>query len=158
MGKKVLLMGDGGDKLSTTLDKCVLSELITGMAEGHEEDIVEIRVPNVRSEVLNNVLEYLTYHADNRAPAIEKPLTRSLQEVLVEWDLKFVHRNYTHAYVFELMQAATYLTIRDMVELCSAVLAEMMKSKSVDEIRDMFGITNDFAPEEEELLRREFDL
>jgi S-phase kinase-associated protein 1 len=31
----------------------------------------------------------------------------------------------------------------------------MIKNKSVDEIRNLFGITNDFSPEEEEQIRKE---
>jgi S-phase kinase-associated protein 1 len=34
-------------------------------------------------------------------------------------------------------------------------VADMMKGKSVEEIRKMFNIKNDFTPEEEEEVRKE---
>jgi S-phase kinase-associated protein 1 len=52
-------------------------------------------------------------------------------------------------------QAANYLDIKGLLDLICKTVADMMKGKSVEEIRKMFNIKNDFTPEEEEEVRKE---
>eukprot|EP01061_Rhynchopus_euleeides_P004915 TRINITY_DN14120_c1_g1_i1.p2 TRINITY_DN14120_c1_g1~~TRINITY_DN14120_c1_g1_i1.p2 ORF type:complete len:160 (+),score=67.53 TRINITY_DN14120_c1_g1_i1:148-627(+) len=157
MSKKVVLLVDG-ERVETRLSNCSLSGMITDLSEGHTDAVLEVPLPNVRPAIAGSVVRYMEHHHDKRAPEIEKPLTRKLQEVLSDWDMKFVEQNYSHSVLFEIIQAATILNIRDLIELCSAVIADMMKMKSVEDIRDMFGIVSDFTPEEEEHLRHEYDI
>ena len=45
--------------------------------------------------------------------------------------------------------------IKPLLDLCCAKIASMIKGKSPEEIRETFGIENDFTPEEEARLREE---
>eukprot|EP00362_Geleiidae_sp_MMETSP1317_P000173 CAMPEP_0201281078 /NCGR_PEP_ID=MMETSP1317-20130820/1276_1 /ASSEMBLY_ACC=CAM_ASM_000770 /TAXON_ID=187299 /ORGANISM="Undescribed Undescribed, Strain Undescribed" /LENGTH=63 /DNA_ID=CAMNT_0047589993 /DNA_START=132 /DNA_END=323 /DNA_ORIENTATION=+ len=55
---------------------------------GYEEDIP---LPNVKSSILNKVIEYCTHHRDDEPPEIEKPLKSAyLSEVVPPWDASFV--------------------------------------------------------------------
>ena len=155
--KRVVLIADGNERIETRLGKCSLSGMITDLAEGHTDITLEVPLPQVRAHVASTVVRYLEHHHDNRAPELERPLTRKLQEVLSDWDMRFIETNYSHTILFEIIQAATVLNIRDLIELCSAVIADMMKMKSVEDIREMFGIVSDFTPEEAEALRREYE-
>ena len=56
---------------------------------------------------------------------------------------------------FSNFQAANYLDIKGLLDLICKTVADMMKGKSVEEIRKMFNIKNDFTPEEEEEVRKE---
>jgi S-phase kinase-associated protein 1 len=55
-----------------------------------------------------------------------------------------------------LLLAANYLDIKSLIELCCAKVATMIKGnhfiyligKTPEEIRQTFGIVNDFTPEE----------
>lgn len=49
----------------------------------------------------------------------------------------------------DLIACANYLDVPSLVELGCAKLGCLMKHKSIPELRGMFGIVNDFAPEEE---------
>ena len=51
--------------------------------------------------------------------------------------------------LYETILAANYLNIRDLLELGSAQVAALMRGKTIQEIRDLFKIENDFTPEEE---------
>lgn len=51
--------------------------------------------------------------------------------------------------------AANYLNIKSLLDLTCAKVASMIKGKSPEQIREMFGIENDFTPEEEEKIREE---
>lgn len=57
--------------------------------------------------------------------------------------------------IFKLTEAAHFLQIEDLLELCSARMAAEIQLMNVAEIRDYFGITNDFTPEEEEAIEKE---
>ncbi|CAK9156970.1 unnamed protein product [Ilex paraguariensis] len=52
-------------------------------------------------------------------------------------------------------KAANYLDIESLLDLTCQTVADMIKGKTADEIRNTFNIENDFTPEEEEEIRRE---
>lgn len=56
---------------------------------------------------------------------------------------------------FVFSQAANFLNIKDLFDLCCKTVADMIKGKTPEEIRRQFNIKNDFTPEEEEAVRRE---
>ncbi len=51
----------------------IMSELIKTMTEG-DKDEKQIPLPNVKSAVLSNILKYMTYHFNNPAKEIQKPI------------------------------------------------------------------------------------
>lgn len=55
--------------------------------------------------------------------------------------------------IFKLILAANYLNIRDLLDVTAGAIANMLKNKTPQEIRDEFNIANDFTPEEEEQVR-----
>ena len=57
--------------------------------------------------------------------------------------------------LFDLILAANYLNITQLLDLTCEKVAEMIKNKTAEEIRSHFNIKNDFSPEEEERLREE---
>jgi S-phase kinase-associated protein 1 len=82
-------------------------------------------------------------------------------ESMTDWDREFI--NVDQGTLFDLILAANYLDMKGLLDLgklnelikgCKSV-ANMIKNKSVEEIRKTFNITNDFSPEEEEQIRKE---
>ena len=53
------------------------------------------------------------------------------------------------------MQAADYLNIKNLLDLTCETVACLMKGNTVEEIRKMFNIKNDYTPQEEEKVRGE---
>lgn len=47
------------------------------------------------------------------------------------------------------------MEIEGLLNLMCRTVAEMMKGKSVEELRRTFDVSNDYTPEEEEEVRRE---
>ena len=71
-----------------------------------------------------------------------------------EWDEKFVETSEEE--LFELLQGASYLDIRSLLNLCCAKVASLINStQSIQEVRELFDIKNDFTPEEEAQIREE---
>ena len=87
----------------------------------------EIPLPDVKSSVLRKVLDFCQRHVDAPMPKIDKPLKSSdLAECGVsEWDVTYV--NVEQETLFELILAANYMDIKDLLDLTCAKVASMIK-------------------------------
>jgi S-phase kinase-associated protein 1 len=56
---------------------------------------------------------------------------------------------------FEHLQAANFLDIQSLLDLTCKTVADMIKGKTPEQIRQEFDIQNDFTPEELEEVRRD---
>ena len=110
----------------------------------------DIPIPNISLPILKKVIEYCTHYKSSNPKEIKKPLiSKDLKENGVEeWDLKFIEMEKVDDLI-DLIVAANFLDIEGLINLGCAKIASMIKGKSVEEIREIFGIVNDFTPEEE---------
>ena len=123
-----------------------LSETIQHMIEDGCTD-GGIPLPNVTGSILAKVLEYCNKHAAD---------AESNKEELDKFDKAFVDEvKADQATLFDLILAANYLNVKGMLDLTCQTVADMIKGKSVEEIRQTFNIKNDFTPEEEAEIRKE---
>lgn len=119
------------------------------------EDIGEadtIPLPNVSENTLKKVIEYCTWHYENPSPVNEDGTPGEHKEA-EEFDQEFIKME--NAPLFELILAANYMDIKALLDLSCKTVANMLKGKTVEEIRTIFGIVNDFTPDEEEAVRKE---
>ncbi|CAK9152249.1 unnamed protein product [Ilex paraguariensis] len=109
-----------------------------------EDDCASTTIPltNVDSKTLVKVIEYCKRHADETITS----------EDLKKFDSKFVDEDQTVLY--DLLMAANFLGIKDLLNILCEKVANMIKGKSPEEIRKIFNIKNDFTPEEEEEIRK----
>ncbi|EFC48998.1 predicted protein, partial [Naegleria gruberi] len=63
--------------------------------------------------------------------------------------------NLDQVHLFALIIAANATFSKKILDLLCAQVANMIRGKSPEQIRDTFNIKNDFTPEEEEAVRRE---
>ncbi|CAI0547366.1 unnamed protein product [Linum tenue] len=117
-----------------------------------EDDCADngIPLPNVTAKILAMVIEYCKNHHGSPDGAAE--------DGLKNWDAEFVKVD--QETLFDLILAANYLNIKDLLDLtCQTVAdmikADMMSGKTPEEIRKIFNIKNDYTPEEEAEVRRE---
>jgi|JI6StandDraft_1071083.scaffolds.fasta_scaffold19227_2 S-phase kinase-associated protein 1 len=137
------------------------SQLLKNMIEGTPIRYVdtgaeeEIFLPNVKGSVLSKVFAYCEHYRDTEPKEIEKPLPKNtLTDLVSAWDEQFISQG-TQEEILELILASNYLDIKSLLELSCAKVATMIKGKSPEEIRETFGIINDFTPEEENQIREE---
>ncbi|ORY52280.1 E3 ubiquitin ligase SCF complex, Skp subunit [Rhizoclosmatium globosum] len=127
------------------------SVLIKNMLEDvGEADDQPIPLPNVSGAILQKV----RHHAQRRPPAAPEEETKpKSSEDIEERDKEFM--NVDQGTLFEIILAANYLDMKNLLDLGCKTVANMIKGKSVEEIRKTFNIVNDFTPEEEEQIRKE---
>ncbi|KAJ8452969.1 hypothetical protein Cgig2_014732 [Carnegiea gigantea] len=105
-----------------------------------------IPLPNVTGKTLSKIIEYCKKHVTANASA-------ATSEDLKAWDADFVKVDQNT--LFDMILAANYLDIKSLLDLTCQTVADMIKSKTPEEIRKIFNIKNDFTPEEEEAIRKE---
>lgn len=150
------LASSDGDEIDVAKDIAERSLLIKNMVSdlGEEAMTETIPVPNVNSSVLKKVIEWCEHHrADPPAPADDDSDSRKKTTDIEEWDQKFMQVD--QEMLFEIILAANYLDIKQLLDVGCKTVANMIKGKSPEEIRKTFNIQNDFTPEEEDQIRRE---
>lgn len=118
-----------------------------------EDDCADnaIPLPNVKGPILARVIEYLKKHVADAEDNKERK--KEDVESLKEFDKEFVKVD--QSVLFDLILAANYLNIKELLDLTCQAVADMIKGKTPEQIRKTFNIKNDFTPEEEEEVRRE---
>uniref|UniRef100_A0A0E0LZ45 SKP1-like protein n=1 Tax=Oryza punctata TaxID=4537 RepID=A0A0E0LZ45_ORYPU len=152
-GDMILLITSDGQQFEMTEAEASMSKLVSNMIE---DDCTEngVPLPNVTSNVLAKVLEYCKKHAAAAAAAAKDVAAKaSKDQELKSFDASFIDVDNTM--LFNLILAANYLNVPSLLDLASRHMAELIKGKTVQQIRYLFGIVNDFTPEEEEEIRKE---
>jgi S-phase kinase-associated protein 1 len=139
------------------------SALLNGMLEDTSEgEETVVPVPNVNAATLKYVIQYLEYHKDAKADTIDKPLKGDLKEIISQWDKDFLYGDLIkggdekqHDILVDVVMAANFLDIKDLLDLCCAAIANMIKGKTPEQLKELFQIERDFTPEEEAKIREE---
>jgi S-phase kinase-associated protein 1 len=141
--KMITLFSSDGERFEVTSEAAAMSQTIHHMMVDGCVDDEGVNLPNVGSEILAMVIEYCNRHV---ASPDEKEDIRSFDDGFVKVD---------HHTLFDIIRAANYLDVKQLMDLCCQTVADSIVSKSVEEIRELFGIVNDFTPEEEAEIRKE---
>lgn len=114
-----------------------------------------VPVPNVNSKVLSKIIEYCSFHVeqDRKAKGADDHAKRQIEDESAKWDKEYIAVD--QAVLYELILAANFLNIKGLLDLCCQSVADIIKGKTPEQIRQYFHIKNDFTPEEEEEVRKE---
>ncbi|XP_028806986.1 SKP1-like protein 11 [Neltuma alba] len=153
--KTITVVSSDGDEFEMTMKAAEQSKLITHMLD---EFGVSDKVPlyNVNSETMAKVMEYCKKHADHEAAKEEDggaAIGAGGEEELKKWDDEFL--KVENGLLFNIILAANYLEIKSLLDSSCQAVADMIKGKTPEQIRQIFNIKNDFTPEEEAKLRSE---
>ncbi|XP_008791979.1 SKP1-like protein 1 [Phoenix dactylifera] len=148
-GKNIVLRSRNGEEFEVEESTARQSEVIGNVIDdGCAED--GIPLPIVDTRTLAKVIEYCRKHAGATS---ELGDDGNADEEIKSWDAAYID---VHLDVlFDLLRASNFLNIPGLLDLACKKLANMIKGKSVEEIRRTFNIQNDFTPEEEEEIRKQ---
>ena len=112
---------------------------------GSDGCIGSIPVPEVRADMLERVVAYLERHNDSGG-----------EEKHSDWDAEYIRNNSGEtSTLIGLTVAANYLDIPGLLDLACHRIAELMRGKTTEQLREMLGVVSDLTPEEDEQIRRE---
>lgn len=133
-----------GQTVEVPVDIAIMFGTIGSMVEDTTvvADGTPIPLPDISIDVLNKLIEWCTYHHG-----------RKNTDETAEWDTKFCELD--QVILFKLILAVNYLDNKVLLDLLCLTIANMIKGKTPEEIRQTFNIKNDFTPEEEEEIRKE---
>ena len=107
-------------------------------------------VPVGDNQTLGKVVAYLTYH-------FEHPLPPSSQHEsfkgIEEWDKTFVAEN--EASLSNIIEVADFLQIHDLLSLASSYIGDKIKSLTVEQIREQFGLEANLTEDDLAAIKKE---
>ncbi|KAI4969828.1 hypothetical protein ZWY2020_000742 [Hordeum vulgare] len=147
-GKMITLISSDGESFEVLEEAAAISRTINHMIE---DNCVEngVPLPNVTSKILAKVIEYCNMHVPSSSDAADG----SGEKDLKSFDAGFIAVD--QATLYDLLLAANYLDVEGLLDLCLQTVADMIKGKTVEEIRKTFNIECDFTPEEEAEIKKE---
>ncbi|GMS97811.1 hypothetical protein PENTCL1PPCAC_19986 [Pristionchus entomophagus] len=161
----VICDGENVEVDMTMINQCqTLKNLVQDTnlgAEGAAEKL-EIPLPNVNAATLKHIINWCDHHK-NDATVVEeegeekKKKKETKSDDIPEWDVNFLSADngVEISVLCEIIHAANYLHIQALLDRSCKTIANMMKGKSSEEIRQTFNIPNDFTPEEEAQIKVE---
>ncbi len=145
---KLVLVSSDNQKIEIDSESAQKSHLLKGLMTDFNSSQEPIPIPDIKADILNKVVEYLTYYKGKNPKDIPKPMpSANLSEIIDEWDVKFINGIELDS-VFDLINAANYMDIPSLLDLSCAKIASLLKGKTAQEIRTMFNIECDLTEEE----------
>jgi S-phase kinase-associated protein 1 len=86
------------------------------------------------------VIEYATFHKDDPPPPPDEEMKAKSSDDIDPWDQEFILVD--QGTLFEIILAANYMDIQGLLDLGCKTVANMIKGKSVEEIRKVH-VSND---------------
>lgn len=142
------------DNIEFKIEKDVAekSMLIKNMLEDVDDSDSFIPLPNVDGKTLDKIVEWCRHHKDE-FKEYENDDEKYRNADIDEWNKKYMEVD--QETLFNIILAANYLDIKPLLNIGCKTVANIIKGKSVEEIRKTFNIVNDFTPEEEAQIKKE---
>lgn len=128
-------------------------------------EVDSIALP-IDSVMLTKALEFCAYHKDKPLENKETPNGNHME--LTEWDNNFFQdlnkdgtiklllvRRFANGSKLIFQKASNFLDIPMLLNASAQYIANTMKGKTPEEIRQYYDIKNDLTPEEEEEIKKE---
>lgn len=148
---KTILLKTNDDKTHVFPLQCAkMSITLSSLIEDFGTIDLPIPVGDISSYTLEKVLEYCQHCIE-----IETMENEDREVYKKQWTDEFCKVEIPQ--LFLMITAANYLDIKGMLDITCDCVAKMMIGKTPEEIRQHFGIKNDFTEEEEKQMYNEIE-
>ncbi|KAJ2557009.1 hypothetical protein EV175_001617 [Coemansia sp. RSA 1933] len=149
----ITLESNDGQQFLVDQAAAYMSDLVRNTVEDVGQTDEPIILPNVRGAVLAKVVEYCIHHKDDARILSSTPDLIQSDRAIDAWDRRFM--DIDDALMLEILSTADYLSIEPLVDLGCTVIAKIIRSMSVDEIRQRYGVDDDFTEDQRRQVQRE---
>ena len=145
--KRKIRSNDG--KIFELDQKCLeKSKVLKNLANDFQDPDTELPTNEVDGKNLEKIIEFLEHYQTEEVKEIPKPLpSGDLKQILAKWDYDYIMLLSLEECI-DLVNAANYLDIQELVNLTSARIASEMINCSIEEARAKFNIVPDMTEEE----------
>ena len=144
----VMLQSSDMHNFATTLANAEMSATLKDLIDDAGIENI-IPLPQIDGETLRCVIEYC-----NEFVGKEVPNRNAENTTLNNWEESFV-KNLDQDQQFRLIMASNYLDVKGLLDMMCCNTANGIKGKTPEELRKMFGITEEFTEEETKKVREE---
>ena len=150
MSEMVTIIAKGGEEVEMEEDVARISGLISDILDDAPEEAVPLN--DIEKAHLDKVHEFMKRQKDHpEMPEIAKPVTTNdfAHAVTDNWSFQFINAMEEDE-VFAVGLAANKMNVQKLLELVACKIATRIKGQSVETMRAVFGMENDFTAEEED--------
>jgi len=143
LGKLVTLRTNDNEEFKLDKTVAVKSEIIKNIVQDIDCTSNVIPLFNVDGKTMTTVVKYWKKHS-------EEGVT---EDQLKNFDQDFLKMS--HSELLGVVLATRYLDDKQLKKVIIQEFADRITGKTLEEIREVYGIVNDYTPEEEEQVHRE---
>ncbi|XP_006658847.1 SKP1-like protein 1 [Oryza brachyantha] len=138
----ITLKCSDGELIEVRAASAMLSKILGEMVEsGHADGVIPLT--EIDSKTFKKVIKYCDKHADFAAN------NKSGTDEEKDWDKGFIDElDKNRNFLFCVIMAANFLCIRGLLEDGCQKVADTIKGKTPEEIREAFNIENDLTAED----------
>ena len=136
---KINLISKDEQKIEISVKDAKLSKLVKTVIE-QDPTATEIPIPDISSEILQIIANYMIHHKGNQSKNIEKPLkSKIMNDVCTDpWDADFIHQvGINKKTLYDLIVGANYMDIQCLLHLGCAKVASTIKGQPLDKIKEI---------------------
>jgi len=151
--KMITLLSSDGKSVQVTEKQACMSMTISNMLEDVDDSDEPIPLMNVSSEILEKVVKFCEKYENEPQELSEREEVEYREKSITGWDKSFV--DVPLSTLFEMILAANFLDIKLMLNLTCKAVADMIKGKTPEEIKTLFGVKGEFTAEEKQQVIRD---
>ena len=145
----ITLTSSDDKKFTITPEACNKCPYLKRLIDGGK---TTINLGEIKGEVLEKVVQYLTYYEDKEFPTLPESLkTNDLKAEITEGDFSFIDP-ISYENCFHLINAGNYLELNHLFDLSCAKIAAFMKGKNPEEVSEEFTFECQLTPDEAKQL------
>lgn len=157
--KTQIIQCSDGKEFELTMEECKRLKTIKNILEDlGDEDDCPIPLPNIMSNIMEQVITYLRKELANPRPFEEEESNQKhfADSARSPWENEFMAKYSTKenlAELFDIILACNFLDYNYLLNLACCNVAELIKGKTLEDTREFFGVTE--PPNDDELAKIE---
>ena len=118
-----------------------------------DDDNTPVPIPNTKQKIIEKVIEFYNINKDVPIKQTDEEQLDLRRRPLEGANLEFV--NVPLKMLFDLILTANFLDYKFLLDICCKAIAEMIKEKTPEEIKKIFGVEGNFTEEEKQQVLEE---
>jgi len=129
-------------KTFEVVKKNAMISVLVAVACGQDPNMADYSCKQVRSEILDIVIEYMNQHEGMEPDIVEKPITSTrMKDVAEPWDAAWIDKiSDSNQNLYDLLMAAYHLDIKGLLHLASAKVASMIKGQPQEKLKEILAV------------------